>query len=123
MRSKWWLIALALGCRSSTEPEQSAIADLSGRVLSKANVAVPASRVEVHCEEGKVTAESVTSSNGVYALAVVLPAAAQTAADTATCEFVSPSFEGARYWAQADITLYSPGFPHPLQVVDLHELP
>lgn len=123
MRSTWWLIALALGCRSSIEPEQSAVADISGRVLSEANVPIPASHVEVRCA-GKVMAESVTDSNGVYSLTVTFPSMpAQPADDIGTCAFASPTFAEPSYWAEADISVYAPGLPHPLQFVDLHELP
>jgi hypothetical protein len=123
MRSRWWLLALALGCGSNTEPQRSAVADISGRVLSKTNVAVPATRVEVRCEGEQVTAEGVTSSDGVYALAVIFPTGGRAAGDTAPCEFASPTFAEPRYRAEAEIALYARGIPHPMQRVDLHEVP
>lgn len=113
---------LTIACSSTTGPDESGVADISGRVQARSGTFVANTSVVLNCPSIGVSQTLQTNAMGIFGATLVISGEQMaTSGGKVACQLRSPSISSPQYRADVTILFSVSGVLHPLQVVTLKE--
>jgi hypothetical protein len=110
-------------CGSTSAPDRSGVADVSGRIIDASGATVRLARVAIQCKDAAISLQVGTDTLGGYLTPLTLTAQQMKSfGGSITCNFGAPDSINGKFRAVATVTFFPAGSPHPLQMVDLTEV-
>jgi hypothetical protein len=118
------VVVCVSGCSSSTDASIVGAATVLGQVMQASGLPLGGSSVAISCASGSITKTATTDSAGRYLSNLSAPADVMKATGgSLSCRFGAPDSVNGRIRADAMVTFYAAGLPHPEQFVNLKEAP